>query len=119
MAVALVLGAGGVAGGAFHAGVLAALHEATGWDPRQADTIVGTSAGSITGASLRAGLSAVDMLARAESRPLSAAGAAIIGRVGPAAGPPLRRGTTLLRCHGVQQRQGQRPAGGDGTQPGF
>ena len=32
---------------------------------------------------------------------------------------PLRRGTALLRGHGVQQRQGQRPAGGDGTQPGF
>ena len=32
--VGLVLGAGGVAGGAFHAGVLAALAEATGWDPR-------------------------------------------------------------------------------------
>lgn len=31
---------------------------------------------------------------------------------------PLRRGTALLRGHGVQ-RQCQRPAGGDGTQPGF
>ena len=45
--VGLVLGAGGIAGGAFHAGVLAALEEATGWDPRRAGLVVGTSAGSI------------------------------------------------------------------------
>ena len=32
--VGLVLGAGGVVGGAYHAGALAALAEATGWDPR-------------------------------------------------------------------------------------
>jgi len=47
--VGLVLGAGGIAGGAFHAGVLAALEEATGWDPRRAALVVGTSAGSIAG----------------------------------------------------------------------
>ena len=33
------------------AGVLAAISEATGWDPRRATVVVGTSAGSITGAS--------------------------------------------------------------------
>lgn len=60
--VGLVLGAGGVAGGAFHAGVLAAIAEATGWDPRRATVVVGTSAGSITGASLMAGLSAADLI---------------------------------------------------------
>ena len=38
--VGLVLGAGGVAGGAFHAGVLPALHEATEWDPRPAGVLV-------------------------------------------------------------------------------
>ena len=69
--VGLVLGAGGVAGGAFHAGVLAALHEATGWDPRHAGVLVGTSAGSIAAASLRAGLSCADMLARAQDLPLA------------------------------------------------
>jgi hypothetical protein len=31
--IGLVLGAGGVTGGAFHAGVLAALADGTGWDP--------------------------------------------------------------------------------------
>lgn len=88
--VGLVLGAGGVAGGAFHAGVLAALHDATGWDPRAATVIVGTSAGSITGAALRAGISAADALARAENRPPSAEGARLMQGVGTAAAlPPL------------------------------
>ncbi|MDQ1402821.1 MAG: hypothetical protein QOG03_1137, partial [Actinomycetota bacterium] len=66
-----MLGAGGVAGGAFHAGVLAALADVTGWDPRRAAIVVGTSAGSVAGSSLRAGLAAADMLARATDRPLS------------------------------------------------
>lgn len=89
--VGLVLGAGGVAGGAFHAGVLAALEEATGWDPRLASVVVGTSAGSITGASLRAGLPTADLLARAQDRPLSAEGQRVLRRVGPVGRPsPLR-----------------------------
>ena len=50
--VGLVLGAGGVTGDAFHRGVLRALHDA-GWDARDADVIVGTSAGSMVGAHLR------------------------------------------------------------------
>ena len=54
MRVGLVLGAGGVVGHAFHDGVLAALRDATGWDPRRADLIVGTSAGSVVAATLRA-----------------------------------------------------------------
>ena len=88
--IGLVLGAGGVAGGAFHAGVLAGLEEATGWDPRSATVIVGTSAGSITGTSLRAGLGAADLLARAEDRPLSAAGQRLLGPVGAPVPPSLR-----------------------------
>ncbi len=89
--VGLVLGAGGVAGGAFHAGVLAALEEATGWDPRTAAVIVGTSAGSVAGASLRAGLPAADQLARAQDRPLSAEGRRVLRRVGPIRQPPSLR----------------------------
>ena len=69
-----MLGAGGIAGGAFHSGVLAALHESTGWDPRDAAVIVGTSAGSVTAAALRAGLSAADGLARAQGRSMSPEG---------------------------------------------
>jgi NTE family protein len=89
--VGLALGAGGVAGGAFHAGVLAALAEATGWDPRTASIVVGTSAGSIAGASLRAGFPAADMLARAQDRPLSAEGEHVMRKVGPIGGPPPLR----------------------------
>ncbi len=86
--IGLVLGAGGVAGGAFHAGVLAALEEATGWDPRTAAVVVGTSAGSITGATLRAGLPAADLLARATDRPLSLEGQRVVQRLGPVLRPP-------------------------------
>ncbi len=89
VSVGLVLGAGGVRGGAFHAGALAALAEVTGWDPRSADLIVGTSAGAHTAATLRAGLSAADHLARATDQPLSAEGASITaaapGRLRPSA----------------------------------
>ena len=52
MSFALVLGAGGQAGEAFHRGVLRALHD-VGLDARDASVVVGTSAGSITAASLR------------------------------------------------------------------
>jgi NTE family protein len=95
--VGLVLGAGGVAGGAFHAGVLAALEEAAGWEPRLAAIVVGTSAGSVTGASLRAGLAAADLLARAEGRPMSAAGARLMAEVGPPPAPPALRSSGRAR----------------------
>jgi NTE family protein len=52
MKVGLVLGAGGVMGGAWLTGGLHALAEETGWDPARADHIVGTSAGSMMGALL-------------------------------------------------------------------
>jgi NTE family protein len=89
--IGLVLGAGGVAGGAFHAGVLAALADSAGWDPRTSSVIVGTSAGSISGTSLRAGLPATDLLARARDRPLSPEGQRVVRGIGPIAGPPPLR----------------------------
>ncbi len=95
--IGLVLGAGGVAGGAFHAGVLAALEEATGWDPRSAAVIVGTSAGAITGAALRAGFTGADLLAQAQDRPLSAAGEALAQRIGPPGSPLPLRSTRQVR----------------------
>ena len=64
--IALVLGAGGVIGGAYHAGALAALAEQTGWDARTADLIVGTSAGSGVASSLRLDISPADHLRRAQ-----------------------------------------------------
>jgi NTE family protein len=56
----LVLGAGGVVGMSYHAGVLHALSEVGGLDPASADLIVGTSAGSVMGALLRSGWTAAD-----------------------------------------------------------
>lgn len=50
--VGIVLGAGGVTGDAFHRGVLRALHE-RGYDARDADAVVGTSAGAMVAAFLR------------------------------------------------------------------
>ena len=56
MKVGLVLGAGGVLGGAWLTGGLNALARETGWDPGSADFIVGTSAGSMVGALIGAGV---------------------------------------------------------------
>jgi NTE family protein len=69
--VGLVLGAGGTVGQAYHAGVLAALEHDLGWDPRTADVIVGTSAGSVTGSLLRTGVPAHDLAAWSVKAPLS------------------------------------------------
>lgn len=52
MTFGLVLGAGGQAGEAFHRGVLRAMID-LGIDPRRADAVVGTSAGSVVASSLR------------------------------------------------------------------
>jgi NTE family protein len=49
---ALVLGGGGLVGGAWMIGVLHAIATETGWDPGSADYVIGTSAGSMVGAML-------------------------------------------------------------------
>lgn len=69
--VGLVLGAGGVVGQAYHAGVLAALEHDYAWDPRTAEVILGTSAGAITGSLLRSGVSASDLAAWTVRAPLT------------------------------------------------
>ena len=69
--VGLVLGGGGVVGQAFHSGVLAVLEHDLGFDARDVDMIVGTSAGSITGTLLRLGVSAGDLAAWTVKAPLS------------------------------------------------
>jgi NTE family protein len=56
MKVGLVLGAGGVLGGAWLTGGLAALADETGWDPASADYVVGTSAGSMIGSLVASGV---------------------------------------------------------------
>src|SRR5688500_1337463 len=80
--IGLVLGAGGVVGQAYHAGVLAALEHDLGWDPRTAELIVGSSAGSVTGALLRLGVSASDLAAFAVEAPLSVEGTPLMERLG-------------------------------------
>jgi len=63
---ALVLGAGGITGIAWHLGVLTGLR-AAGVDLTGADLVVGTSAGSVTGALLTSGLD-LDEARRMEAR---------------------------------------------------
>jgi NTE family protein len=77
---ALVLGAGGLTGQAFHLGALSALHQLTGYDGRRADILVGTSAGSLVAAGLAGGLSAADLTAELTGEALSKEGAAIRAR---------------------------------------
>jgi len=84
--VGLVLGAGGIVGQAYHAGVLAALELDLGWDPRTADVIVGSSAGSVTGTALRLGVPARDLAAQAVQAPLTEEGAGVLELLG--GGPP-------------------------------
>ena len=80
--IGLVLGAGGLTGQAFHAGVLAGIAEASGWDPATADLVVGTSAGAGMGLYLRLGITPADMLARLEETPLTPAGQAVVDSFG-------------------------------------
>jgi NTE family protein len=61
---ALVLGAGGLVGQAFHLGALRALEEHTGFDGRSTDVLVGTSAGSLVAAGLSGQLSAAERTSR-------------------------------------------------------
>ncbi|MGZ4443438.1 MAG: patatin-like phospholipase family protein [Nocardioidaceae bacterium] len=72
--VGLVLGAGGVVGQAYHAGVLAAVEHDLHWDPRTVELIVGTSAGAITGTLLRSGVPASELAAWSVRAPLTAEG---------------------------------------------
>ena len=56
MRVGLVLGAGGIQGGAWLTGGLYALATESGWDPMEARRIVGTSAGAMIGSLVAAGV---------------------------------------------------------------
>lgn len=86
----LVLGAGGLTGTAFHAGVLTALAEDAGWDARDSEVIVGTSAGATAAALMRAGFPPRDYLSRVVGAPLSAEGDAILGALPPLVQPAAR-----------------------------
>ena len=119
MKVGLVLGAGGVMGGAWLTGGLEALARETGWDPGTADYIVGTSAGSMMGALIAAdippwfmvahsagevfeGLAGPDGRAAAEAD--RSAGATFrlarrVPRVGPGSWSLIARGVSRLNAH--------------------
>jgi NTE family protein len=58
----LVLGAGGVLGAAWTIGALAAVQEEYGWDPREAEVLIGTSAGSVLAAFLGCGVGVEQLL---------------------------------------------------------
>src|SRR5437763_9334266 len=66
--IGLVLGAGGVMGGAWLTGALEALATETGRDPSAADRVVGTSAGSMLGALLVSGVPPWFMVAHSAGR---------------------------------------------------
>ena len=110
--IGLVLGAGGAVGHAFHAGVLAALAEETGWDAREAEIVVGTSAGSLVGAFLRAGLSGPDLAARTCDAPMSDNGRALVDQAEAAtqhlppipSRPPRRQGLPAMSAPGALLR---------------
>ncbi|MGW2399738.1 patatin-like phospholipase family protein [Kitasatospora sp. NPDC001664] len=57
----LVLGGGGVLGAAWAVGALRAVEEETGWRPGEAEVILGTSAGSVLGTLLAAGVGTADL----------------------------------------------------------
>jgi NTE family protein len=65
MRVGLVLGAGGVVGASWLIGALDAVESETGWRAADADRIVGTSAGSVIGALVAAGIEPAAMTAYA------------------------------------------------------
>jgi len=81
VSIAVVFSAGGAKGDPWHSGVVGALAESTGYDPRSADLLVGTSAGSFTSTALRAGLGPADVEHRHLGHPLSTEGQAVVDRI--------------------------------------
>ncbi|MFY9330548.1 MAG: patatin-like phospholipase family protein [Candidatus Nanopelagicales bacterium] len=66
----LVLGGGGVLGAAWTVGALNALQDVHGFRPEDCDIVVGTSAGSVIGALLAAGVSSDQLLAHQRGEPI-------------------------------------------------
>src|SRR5690606_17244655 len=89
MAFGLVMGGGGVVGIAWEIGVVEALAQAGALDPSAAATIVGTSAGSVVGTQLAAGVD-LDALVAAQLTPAQSVG-------GGAAAPDM---TAVMKIFG-------------------
>ena len=66
-------------GQSFQSGVLSALDLDLGWDARSADLIVGTSAGSLTGAALRLGIAVPEIAAWSVGHPAASDQAVLVG----------------------------------------
>jgi NTE family protein len=91
----VVLGGGGYAGTAFHAGVLTALARA-GWDARAAEALIGTSAGAASAALIGAGFPPREYVALVLGERLSQDATAVTEGLGPLPLPP-RPGWPQLR----------------------
>jgi len=91
----LVLGAGGVLGGAWLTGGLHALADETGWDPGSADRIVGTSAGSMIGAFVASGIPPWFMVAHSRGEIFEG----LEGPDGRSAAEADRSGGAVFRLH--------------------
>jgi NTE family protein len=89
----LVLGGGGVLGEAWMMGVLAGVEDAAGFDLRECESFVGTSAGSIVAAHLAAGNS--------PRRPSSVGTDLEVGGSGPARGLAVAAVTAARRAGGA------------------
>lgn len=70
MRVGLVLGAGGVVGASWLIGALEALESETGWHAKDAEVIIGTSAGSVIGTLTASGIPPAYMAAHSSGRTL-------------------------------------------------
>ena len=67
--VGLVLGGGGVTGASYEMAALMAIEMATGWNPNDADVIVGTSAGAFVGSIVRSNRLELSSLVRRADNP--------------------------------------------------
>ena len=100
----MVLGAGGVMGGAWLTGALEALASETDWDPGSAERIVGTSAGAMIGGLLASGLPPWFMVAHSAGE-----------RFDGVAGPDGRPQEEAQRDAGAAFRLGGLPGFGPGS----
>lgn len=89
--VGLVLGAGGVLGAAWMAGVLPAVQERLPVPLGEVDLVVGTSAGSVLAAALRCGITVDEMIAHQRGEAVGALSGAGLDEAGGGPWPPPPR----------------------------